>query len=176
MRVEFPGGVKWILMSGLLLAGCQQQPAAPPVQNGPGVADFSQSLGSQTITGEPASPDAILSTDPAASRLQDIGGFMLLYYRDHKQLPATLDELAKMPGGDELNLAAPISGREFAYEPKGLWSQEHPDKCIIAYDADLRGSMRWCLMMSQPTATGALSVNVVEVPEPYFEKYRAARQ
>jgi hypothetical protein len=163
------------LPAALVVAGCQ--PAAPPpvVPAGPTEIDFSQRNDSGT-TGEPVSPDAILSTDPAASRLQDIGGFMLLYYSDNKRLPPTLDDLAKMPGGDSLNLTAPGSGREFAYEPTGLWSEEHPDRCIIAYDPDLRGAARWCLLMTPPTNGAALVVTVLAIPENNFRKYRPAAQ
>jgi hypothetical protein len=156
-----------------LLVGCSQSaPQQQIVPSGPMSIDFSQRNNSGTITGEPASPDAILSTDPAASRLQDIGGFLLLYYRDHKLMPATLDDLANMPGGDSLNLAAPRSGREFSYVPTGLWSDSHPDKCIVAYDPDLRGSVRWCLLMTAPTTGAALTVNVLAVPESIFVKFK----
>jgi hypothetical protein len=166
-----------VLLAALLLAGCQ--PAAPSpavVPSGPTEVDFSQQNDSGTITGEPPSPDAIVSADPAASRLQDIGGFMLLYYRDHKQLPPTLDDLAQMAGGDSLNLTAPRSNREFAYQPNGLWSPEHPDKCIIAYDPDLVGASRWCLLMTPPTNGAALVVTVLAIPENHFVKYRRVAQ
>lgn len=167
----------FILVAALAVAGCQ--PAAPSpsvVPPGQTQIDFSQREDSGTASGEPASPDAILSSDPAASRLQDIGGFILLYYRDNKQLPPTLDDLAKMPGGDSLDLTAPRSGREFAYQPTGLWSDEHPDKCIIAYDPDERGSARWCLLMTRPTNGAALVVTVLAIPENTFVKYRPAAQ
>ncbi len=167
----------FVLPAGLLLAGCQ--PAAPSpavVPSGPTEVDFSQRNDSGTITGEPPSPDAIVSTDPAASRLQDIGGFMLLYYGANRQLPPTLDDLARMPGGDSLNLTAPGSDREFEYRPTGLWSEEHPDKCIIAYDPGLRGAARWCLLMTPPTNGAALVVTVLAIPENNFRKYHPVAQ
>lgn len=166
----------FVVAAALIMAGCQ--PAAPPprvVPPGSSQIDFSQQNDSNAITGQPQSPDAILSSDPAASRLQDIGGFILLYYNDHKQLPATLDELAQMPGGDSLNLAAPSSGREFTYQPNGLWSDEHPNRCIIAYDPDRRGAARWCLLMTPPVNGAALVVTVVAIPESDFRKYQPAQ-
>ena len=81
-----------------------------------------------------------------------------------------------MPGGDSLNLTAPRSDREFAYQPTGLWSEEHPDKCIIAYDPDLRGATRWCLFMTPPTNGAALVVTVLAIPENNFRKYHPAAQ
>jgi hypothetical protein len=177
MNTRMPQNLLTVCLAALLVTGCQPAAPSPPVvPSGPTEVDFSQHNDSGTITGEPPSPDAILSTDPAASRLQDIGGLMLLYYRDHKQLPPTLDELAAMPGGDSLNLAAPRSNREFAYQPNGLWSPEHPDKCIIAYDPDLVGASRWCLLMTPPTNGAALVVTVLAIPENHFVKYRRTAQ
>jgi hypothetical protein len=166
--------ILWLAV--FLPAGCQPAPSPMVIPPGPSQIDFSQRNNSGAVNGAPTSPDSIVSTDPAASRLQDIGGFMLLYYNDHKQLPATLDELAQMPGGDSLNLAAPRSGREFTYEPTGLWSNQHPDKCIIAYDPDLVGPARWCLLMTPPTNGAALVVTVVAIPESSFLIYRPAAQ
>ena len=79
----------FVLPAVMLLAGCQPAvPSPPAVPPGPTEVDFSQHNDSGTITGEPPSPDAIVSTDPAASRLQDIGGFMLLYYGDQQTIAA----------------------------------------------------------------------------------------
>ena len=177
MPIRMTRNLLSIAVAGALLFGCSQSPPPQPtLPVGPTSIDFSQHNDPGTITGEPVSPDAILSTDPAASRLQDIGGFLLLYYREHKQMPPMLDDLANMPGGDSLNLAAPRSGREFSYVPNGLWSEAHPDKCIVAYDPDLRGSARWCLLMTPPTSGSALTVNVLAVQESVFEKFKPAAQ
>jgi hypothetical protein len=91
-------------------------------------------------------------------------------------LPATLDELTQMPGGDSLDLTAPRSGRPFGYAPTGLWSQEHPGKCIVAFDPDRRAQARWCLFMTPPTNEAALVVTVLAVSEETFEKYHPAGQ
>jgi hypothetical protein len=160
----------------LVLAACSHQQSSMPVRNEPAVADFSHATGDQTPSGQPVTPDSILPSDPAATRLQDIGGFLLLYYNDHHELPQTLDELTQMPGGDQLNLAAPMSRREFSYAPHGLWWADHPEKCIVAFDPDLRGGMRWCLFMTPPSYGAALSVNVVCIPEVNFSKFQAAVQ
>lgn len=175
MAIRIVGNAVPIALAAAMLTGCSPSPPQPAASS-PTSVDFSN-RNPGTITGEPVSPDAIVSADPAATRLQDIGGYLLLYYRDHKQLPATLDDLANMPGGDSLNLTAPRSGREFGYQPTGMWSEEHPDKCIVAFDPDLRGSARWCLFMTPPTSTGGpLSVDVIAIPNSFFEKYKAAAQ
>lgn len=176
MFARMPNNSIFGWLAALVVAGCQPAAPRPAVPSGPTSIDFSQRDDSGNITGEPASPDAIVSTDLAASRLQDIGGFLLLYYGENKQLPPSLDELASMPGGDSLILTAPSSGRPFVYQPTGLWLAEHPDKCIVAYDPDLRGAARWCLLMTPPVSGAALVVTVVAMPEQNFRKYHPAAQ
>lgn len=162
-----------VLLAALLMAGCQQ--SEPTVRTTPDLGPTNIDYSKQPDDAGQTSPDAVLPTDPAASRLQDIGGVMLVYYDSHKQLPSTLDELASSPGGDTLNLIAPRSGREFVYRPSGLWSESHTEKCIIAYDPDLRGNMRWCLFLKPPTNGTALVVNVVAIPEQDFRTYHDPR-
>ncbi len=148
--------------AALLLAACQSgnpppKPAAPP-------ANF---------LAAPASPDEIVGTDPAAARLQDIGGYILLYFRQHQQMPPALDDLRTIPGGGDLDFTSPSSGRPLAYYQTGIWAPDKGDKCIIACDpVPSAGGKRWCLFMMAPKNGAALSVNVVALPEPMFRNYR----
>jgi hypothetical protein len=162
-----------VVMTGLLLAGCQ--PAAPPPTAGGPTFDLGQGNGGNASGGVPSSPDAIVSTDPTAARLQDVGGYVLLYYREHEQMPASLDELRNMPGGQDLQFTSASTGKPFVYQPAGMWSPQRGDKCIILYDPDLKHGARWCLFMTLPKAGAALSVDVMAVPEPIFLNYRAAQ-
>jgi hypothetical protein len=150
--------------AALLLAACQS--ASPPPGSAP-PANF--------LTA-PTSPDAIVDTDPAAARLQDIGGYLLLYYRQHQQMPPALEDLRSIPGGEALVFTSPSTGQPFAYSPAGMWAPDKGDKCIVAYDpARTPGGKRWCLFMMLPQNGEALSVDVVALPEPMFLSYRPAQ-
>jgi len=174
MSVRLLGHALAVVMAGLPLAGCQ--PAAPaPNPAAQTTFDFSQGNGGNASAGAPSSPDAIVSTDPTAARLQDVGGYVLLYYRDHEQMPAALDELRNMPGGQDLQFTSASTGKPFVYQQAGMWSPQRGDKCIILYDPDLNHGARWCLFMTLPKAGAALSVDVTAIPEPIFLNYRAAQ-
>jgi hypothetical protein len=147
--------------AGLLLAACQSS-NPPPKPAPPG-----------NFLTAPASPDQIVDTDPAAARLQDLGGYILLYFRQHQQMPRALDDLRTIPGGGDLDFTSPSSGRPFAYYQTGIWAPDKGDKCIIACDpAPSAGGKRWCLFMMAPKNGAALSVDVVALPESMFLSYR----
>jgi len=151
--------------AALVLAACQSH--GPPPNPAP-PANF---------LAAPASPDQIVDTDPAAARLQDIGGFVLLYYRQHQQMPRALDDLRTIPGGGDLDFTSPSSGQPFAYYQTGIWAPDKGDKCIIACDPVPSASgKRWCLFMMAPKNGAALAVDVVAVPESMFRNYRSAAE
>jgi len=154
------------IAAALLLAACQS--ASPPPSKPTQTANFLSA---------PTSPDAIVGTDPAAMRLQDIGGYVLLYYRQHQQMPPTLDELRNIPGGGDLDFNSPASRQPFAYSQGGMWAPDKGDKCIIAYDpSQSPNGKRWCLFMMLPKGGAALSVDVVALPEPIFLSYHSVEQ
>jgi hypothetical protein len=165
----------FVILVACAMVGCQQQPP-PPVSFGPTSVDYSNKPDTESPTGEPLSPESIFPTDPTATRLQDIGGYILLYYRDHKQLPASLDDLRSLPGGDDLQFTSASTGEFFAYQPAGMWSPNHTDKCILIYDPNLINGKRWCLFMTAPNNGAALSVNVTAIPDSMFQTYRPDQQ
>jgi hypothetical protein len=165
--------VAGLVLSSLALSGCQSSPAPQPApvmaKPGPASLDFSKAPPSQT--GKDVSPDRVLPTGESATRLQDIGGYLMLYFREHQAMPDNLSDLANLPGGKELNFNSE-SGQPFAYQANGMWSPERNNKCIVAYDPELRNGKRWVLFMSLPKTGAPLDVDVYDLPEPFFLNYQ----
>ncbi|HEX4053963.1 MAG TPA: hypothetical protein VHX86_06835 [Tepidisphaeraceae bacterium] len=162
----------FMVAAALLVAACQSSTPSPRrgAPAGLPVAD-------QTGSFAPTSPDEIVETDPAAMRLQDIGGYLLLYYRDHQAMPPHLDDLRAIPGGADLDFTSPSTGQPFVYYPVGMWAPGQAEKCIVAYDpARTAGGKRWCLFMTLPKAGAALSVDVVALPDQMFLNYQRTAQ
>jgi hypothetical protein len=162
-----------ILIAGLALGGCQSSspaPVRPAVQepSAPASVDFTKMPGGNEPT---ASSDSIIQANPSASRLQDIGGYIMLFYRLHQEMPAKLQDLSSLPGGGELNFNS-MSGQPFVYQSTGMWSPDRANKCIIAYDPELVSGKRWCLFMTVPKGGNALDVDVFDLPEPFFLNYQ----
>jgi hypothetical protein len=156
-----------VSMAALLLAAACQ--SSRPSRTSPASAGSPH----PSLSSAPTSPDEIVETAPAAMRLQDIGGYILLFYREYQKMPPTLADLRTTAGGQDLNFISPSTGQPFAYIPTGLWSPEQSERCIIAYDPGRMASgKRWCLFMTLPKAGAALSVDVVALPEPIFLNYQ----
>lgn len=161
------------MLAAALLVGACQSNNAPPKTGASADAAVAHPSGSFV----PSSPDEIVETDPAAMRLQDIGGYILLYYRDHQQMPPSLDELRTIPGGGDLDFTSPSTGQPFVYYQTGMWAPDQGEKCIVAYDPARAASGKlWCLFMTLPKAGAALSVDVVALPEQIFLNYQRAAQ
>jgi hypothetical protein len=161
----------------LALSGCQQQPPpATVVPSGPTRVDFSQAPESLSPTNQALTPDDIVSTDPTASRLQDIGGYVLLYYRENDHMPASLDELRTLPGGEDLRFNSASTGQAFGFVAPGLWPPQTGDKCIIVYDSTLVNGKRWCLFMTLPRSGEALNVDVECIPDSAFQTFHTLDQ
>ncbi len=159
-----------ILLTALPLAGACQSSG---VSRGPGTG----AIPASSVSSAPTSPDEIVESAPAATRLQDIGGYLLLYYRENQQMPPSLDELRNIPGGADLDFTSPSTGQPFVYDPAGFWALSQSDKYIVAYDpGPTRKGKRWCLFMTVPKAGTALSVDVVAVPEQIFLNYQRTGQ
>jgi hypothetical protein len=169
----FRHSIHWGIALGLpvlLLAGCGPKTPPPVAPNEPTTIDFSHVPTTNPVGGS-QNPNDILQTDPSAARLQDIGGYIMLYYRDHAQMAPSLEDISAMPGGQDLNFTS-ATGETFIYQPRGMWSPDHGDKCIILYDPAIRDGRQWCLFMTLPKAGAPLNVDVVDLPEPLFLNYR----
>lgn len=153
--------------------GCQTTTQTTPMNtsvSNPGPAGSVNDFSSEGTT---HNPNEILGGDTSPARLQDIGGYIMLFYRQYKRMPASLDELKTMPGGDEVNILSP-SGQPFGYYPDGAWTSKQPQKCVIAYDPAVSpNGFRWCLLMSLPKGNaGSLSVEAVSLPDSNFREYK----
>jgi hypothetical protein len=165
-----------VILAAAAIAGCQQQPPPAPVQQGPRSYDFSQAPQPLSPTAQTLTPDDIVATDPTASRLQDIGGYVLLYFRENNYMPASLDDLRTLPGGEDLHFSSATTGQAFGYYAKGLWPPQSGEKCIIVYDSTLTNGKRWCLFMTLPRAGEALSVEVNSISDSLFQTYQPLQQ
>jgi hypothetical protein len=149
-----------------LASGCQPQKPANPRANSDTLSDISSGDGGMT------SPDQLLSTDPCASRLQDIGGTLLLYYSVNRHMPAKLEEIKPLADFDQdLQFTCPLSGKPYGYTPTGL-AAVGKEKRIVVYDSEpSHNGKRWCVFMPPPRPGKAMSVEVLEVPEGLFDTY-----
>jgi hypothetical protein len=162
-----------MIVAGLVISGCQTStaPQPAPVMAKPGPANVDFSKAPTPPSGKDVSPESVLPTGVSATRLQDIGGYIMLYYRQFQAMPQKLTDLASLPGGQELNFNSD-SGQPFMYQSTGMWSPERNNKCIVAYDPELRNGKRWVLFMSLPKSGAPLDVDVYDLPEPFFLNYQ----
>ncbi len=163
-----------VLILSLILAaalgGCQPQPKpAAQITGGDPFADLSAN---GNLSAPTLSPEAVVATDTCASRLQDIGEALLLYYSVNKHLPAQLEEL-KSESGTPLNFTCPQSGKPYLYISSGLAAVSHDKRIIICDSTPSHNGKRWCIFMPPPRPGQAVSMEVLEVPEGLYRTYLA---
>lgn len=113
--------------------------------------------------------EPISATDACASRMHDIEGALLLYYLDHKKLPANLDELQAMPDLDEpLAFTCPVSKLPYIYNPGGIMLPEKNGRIILYDAAPSHSGMRWAIRIDDPSKDQPLVARVVALPESFF--------
>jgi hypothetical protein len=164
-----------LFLGACALLGCQQQPPPPTERPAPRSYDFSQAPPPVSPNAQTLSPDDIGASDPTATRLQDIGGYVLLYYSEYEHMPASLDDLRSMPGGGDLQFTSAY-GQPLQFVPPGLWPPGTGNKCIIAFDPSVSGGKRWCLFMTLPRGGAALSVDVASITDGAFQNYHPLDQ
>lgn len=155
-----------ILHVAISSAGCQSSP--PPQAN---AANPSEKL-SKPAPPQKLTPEQLAVVDPCAIQLQDISGAMLLYYRDHGDLPEQLDELksAALPG-TELKFTCPVSGKPYVYVRNGLQSAGR-NKRIILHDAEgSHDGNYWVVLMAPPKPGQAPFLETVLMPPNLFRTY-----
>ena len=102
--------------------------------------------------------------------MHDVCAPLLLYFGRYQRLPAQVEELAQVPGVTVPELACPVSGRPYVYNPQGPAGLEAGTR-IILYDATpAHAGRRWGIVVREPMPGQALVVNVVAVPESVFSK------
>jgi hypothetical protein len=144
----------WIGM--LLLAGCHGGKSSTP--NKPRAS----------ASASPAPLD--VNTDPCAMRLHEASGALLLYFSTHRDLPPTLEALAKSPGASDVGeLVCPVSHLPYIYTPQGLPAPDGESRIILADAQPSHGGMRWAVVV-KPPAQGPLIMEVIPIPEAQFPR------
>jgi hypothetical protein len=112
----------------------------------------------------------IKNTDECATRLHDLCGPLLLYYKLNHQLPATLDQLRRTPGFDPgQELACPVSKRPYTYNPIGIMTQDRQPRINLYDPAPSHAGFRWAVSIIEPKEEdGPLITKVVALPESAF--------
>lgn len=169
-------------MGVMLLAGCVQQTTkgAGVPSAGPNQVQMTSGRAGQIplnpVPSDGKSPArqgnaqaAIANTDPCALRLHDVSGLLLLYYMEHWQLPAKLDELTQLPGFDQVKeLKCPQSGKPYAYTPDGILLPEKKQRVIVYDPEPSHSGMRLCIIIDEPQPDQPLLTRVIVLPESFF--------
>jgi hypothetical protein len=151
-----------ILHVAICSVGCQ---SSPPAANTP--PNVTKPAHVEKLT-----PEEQAVVDPCAIQLQDISGAMLLYYRDHGDLPEKLEELrsAALPG-TELKFTCPASGKPYVYVRTGLQSAGR-NKRIVLHDAEgSHDGNYWVVLMAPPKPGQAPFLETVLMPPNLFRTY-----
>lgn len=111
----------------------------------------------------------ISNTDPCATKLHDVSGAFLLYYRANNRLPNSLAELENLPGDEAIgNAACPASGKPYVYTATGIYMVERGQR-VILYDATpAHSGYRWAITVLEPVPDEPLQTRVVALPESFF--------
>jgi hypothetical protein len=142
-------------IAGLMLcfAGCG---ATTP---GRAARASSPSATSQRAAGVPN-----LNTDPCATRLHDLCGPLLLYYKEHQHLPPALADLAQTPGFSEIGeLACPQSHQAYVYVPNGLSIPGVPGTVVVYDPLPSHAGWRWAITVVP--GPGPLVTKVIALPK-----------
>ena len=121
-------------------------------------------------------PPQSLATDACATRLQDLGGALLLYYATNRRLPDKLEDLAAAPGAaaGAADVTCPASGRSYVYVPGGGLTAKGKGRLLVLYDpTPVHGGLRWGLFISPPSGAEPLATWVTPMSEELFRGYTA---
>ncbi len=100
-------------------------------------------------------------------RLHDICGPLLLYYATHQQLPARIEELAHVPGFDNVrDFSCPTSGQPYVYNPIGIVNSGAAPRIVLYDPTPAHFGIRWAISIIEPgDKNAALIAKVVALPE-----------
>lgn len=144
-------GVAWwlaVLLAAAVLAGCNGASRQPvEVRTAPTGPRYSDPL------------------NPAADRLHEISGALLLYYVNHRALPEQIDELKPLLDDPSMELRCPISGFPYLYTRQGLRVAGVEGHIVILDAQPSQASMRWAITVVEPPSGNVLLTKVVVVRE-----------
>jgi hypothetical protein len=186
-------------VASLAASGCvpvQNQPTQPrpqviysggqPQPNNPNNTQVTSDLGS---AGSRIFDDFSRATDPCAAQLQDICEALLMYYAVKRELPPSLDELARYMarGGTQLQLICPISGQPYLYNRNGpllsnsLWLTDNTGRSVNVSNQMTLGHMvvfdpspahqgeRWAIVFGKDTRGTSPVASPFRIPEKSFQ-------
>ena len=113
--------------------------------------------------------------DECAERLHSLCGPLLLYYMQHRRLPATLQDLPTDGPEPVPPLLCPDSHKPYVYALQNAIPIDNPKGYIIVHDAvPAHDGVRWCVVASPGTsATEPLIVKSVGIKEDRFAVLRS---
>lgn len=118
--------------------------------------------------------------DPSAERLHDICGYLLLYYRQHRALPPSLEALRAARSGEIPPLLCPESGQPYLYQESAVEMPGRPGRLLVHAPSRARATVqgypsRWAVLVAEPRGEGPLVAQVVLIPEAEIRAALAAR-
>jgi len=118
---------------------------------------------------QPADVAPITNTDACATRLHDLCGPLLLYYATRQDLPMSLDQLAGVPGFENVrDFTCPVSGQRYIYNPSGIAGLDPGSRVIIYDPAPSHSGIRWGVSILEPRPGAPLVAKVIGLPESRF--------
>jgi hypothetical protein len=135
-----------------ILAGCNGAAEAPAPSSEPGPSVF--------------------APDETGSRLQEMGGSLLLFRGSYGRMPESLQELKLATGLADQQIIDPATGAEFVYSPTGL-AAGPAQQTIFVLAAPAPGA-DVCQGLSLDSGPGGLRTDVVTFPAEAYEMMKPA--
>jgi hypothetical protein len=149
-----------MLACAILVVGCTSQEKSPDQVN-PAL---------RTPVQNPK-PDVPVVGEACLDRLHEISGALLAYYALHKELPQRLEDLSELKdmGIPVPPLTCPVSGKSYAYYPRGLIMPGNDGGRIIVHDEmPVHGGLRFGIRMFPPGAGDHPGVDAIPLPDSIF--------
>ena len=142
-------GAAVAIAAGFLLAGCQMYTEKP------------------APTPKPPSPEI---DDPCAERMHDLCAPFFLYFTARKQLPETLEDLAKASPTPLPPLVCPKCGKPYIYNPEGIELPNGGRRAILYDPEPCHYGFRRAIVVEPIRPAKPLVADVRLVPEhPVFD-------
>jgi hypothetical protein len=105
-----------------------------------------------------------LNTDPCATRLHDLCGSLLMYYREQQKLPPALADLSQTAGFAAIGeLACPESHQAYVYVPEGFSVPGVPGTVVVYDPLPSHAGWRWAITIIP--GQGPLVAKVIALPK-----------